>query len=97
MAKANAHLWSSRPWNSDVGRVVDWIRRWRKSGSYASRQAVRAFYLIAVEEVGELPTRAAVQAAGLDLPAFLHTGTGTEQPAEKPVGEIAAGELAKAA
>ena len=86
MAKANAHLWSSRPWNSDVGRVVDWIRRWRKSGSYASRRAVLAFYLIAVKDAGEVATLAAVKAAGLTLPDFLTEAApiAAQAAAEKP-------------
>ena len=69
--RPSAHLWPSRPWNSDVGRVVDWIKRWQKTGSYASRRAVLAFYLIAVKDAGEVATLAAVKAAGLTLPDFL--------------------------
>jgi len=71
MARPAAHLWSSRPWNSDVGRVVDWIKRWQKSGSYASRRAVLCFWQIALRDAGEVATRAAVKAAGLTLPAWL--------------------------
>jgi len=71
MARPAAHLWSSRPWNSDVGRVVDWIKRWQKSGSYASRRAVLAFWQIALRDAGEVATLAAVKAAGLTLPDFL--------------------------
>ena len=69
--RPSAHLWPSRPWNSDTGRVVDWIKRWQRSGSYASRRAVLAFWQIAVKDTGEVATRAAVKAAGLTLPDFL--------------------------
>ena len=66
-----ARLWASRAWNTDTGRVVDWIKRWQKSGSYASRRAVLCFWQIAIRDTGEVATRAAVKAAGLTLPDFL--------------------------
>ena len=69
--RTSAHLWPSRPWNSDTGRVVDWIKRWQRSGSYASRRAVLAFWQIALRDAGEVATLAAVKAAGLTLPDFL--------------------------
>ncbi len=60
--------WASRAWNTDVGRLVWWLRRHRKTGSYASRRAVLAFWQIALQDAGEVASRAAVKAAGLTLP-----------------------------
>jgi len=89
--RPSAHLWPSRPWNTDTGRVVDWIKRWQKSGSYASRRAVLAFYLIAVKDAGEVATLAAVKAAGLTLPAWL------EKPAQQGPGPATGESLEQAA
>jgi len=66
-----ARLWASRPWNTDTGRLVWWLRQHRKTGSYTSRRAVRCFWQIALRDAGEVATRAAVKAAGLTLPAWL--------------------------
>ncbi len=71
MARVNSHLWASRPWNTDTGRLVWWLGQHRKTGSYASRQAVLCFWRIALRDAGEVATRAAVKAAGLTLPAWL--------------------------
>jgi len=50
---------------------VWWLKQHKRTGSYASRRAVLAFYLIAVKDAGEVATLAAVKAAGLTLPDFL--------------------------
>lgn len=71
MARVNSHLWASRPWNTDVGRLVWWLRQHRKTGSYTSRRAVLAFWQIALRDAGEVATRAAVKAAGLTLPGWI--------------------------
>jgi len=71
MARVNSHLWASRPWNTDTGRLVWWLGQHRKTGSYASRRAVLAFWQLAVKDAGEVATLAAVKAAGLTLPDFL--------------------------
>ena len=69
--RPSARLWPSRPWNTDTGRLVWWLKQHKRTGSYASRRAVLAFYLIAVKDAGEVATLAAVKAAGLTLPDFL--------------------------
>ena len=71
MARVNSHLWASRPWNTDTGRLVWWLRQHKRTGSYASRRAVLAFWQIALRDAGEVATLAAVKAAGLTLPDFL--------------------------
>ena len=86
-----ARLWASRAWNTDTGRVVDWIKRWQKSGSYASRRAVLCFWQIAIRDTGEVATRAAVKAAGLTLPAWL------EETAQQGTGPATVESLEKAA
>lgn len=67
----NAHLWPSRPWNQPAGRVVDWVKRYNRSGSHTARQALRWSYLVALADAGEVATHAAVKAAGLTLPGWL--------------------------
>ena len=91
MARVNSHLWASRPWNTDTGRLVWWLRQHRKTGSYTSRRAVLAFYLIAVKDAGEVATLAAVKAAGLTLPAWL------EKPAQQGPGPATGESLEQAA
>lgn len=91
MARVNSHLWASRPWNTDTGRLVWWLRRHRKTGSYASRRAVLAFWRIALRDAGEVATLAAVKAAGLTLPAWL------EKPAQQGTGPAAGESLEQAA
>ncbi len=86
MARVNPDLWASRDWNTDTGRLVWGLRQHRKTGSYASRQAVLAFWLIAIRDAGEVATRAAVKAAGLTLPDFLTEAApiAAQAAAEKP-------------
>ena len=91
MARVNSHLWASRPWNTDVGRLVWWLKQHKRTGSYASRRAVLAFYLIAVKDAGEVATLAAVKAAGLTLPAWL------EKPAQQGTGAATVEGLEQAA
>jgi len=86
-----AHLWASRPWNTDTGRLVWWLKQHKRTGSYASRRAVRAFWLIALRDAGEVATRAAVKAAGLTLPAWL------EEAAQQGTGAATGESLEKAA
>ena len=83
--------WASRAWNTDTGRLVWWLRQHKRTGSYASRRAVLAFYLIAVKDAGEVATRAAVKAAGLTLPAWL------EETAQQGTGLATAESLEQAA
>jgi len=83
--------WASRAWNTDTGRLVWWLRQHRKTGSYASRRAVWAFWQIAVKDTGEVAARAAVKAAGLTLPAWL------EKPAQQGTGPATVESLEKAA
>ena len=89
--RPSAHLWPSRPWNTDTGRLVWWLKQHKRTGSYASRRAVLAFYLIAVKDAGEVATRAAVKAAGLTLPAWL------EEAAQQGTGAATGESLEKAA
>ena len=91
MARVNSHLWASRPWNTDTGRLVWWLRQHRKTGSYTSRQALRCFWRIALRDAGEVATRAAVKAAGLTLPAWL------EEAAQQGTGAATGESLEKAA
>lgn len=60
-------------WNTDTGRVIWWLRQWRKTGSYTSEQALKAFWNIALQDGSEVAARAAVEAAGLELPPWLDT------------------------
>lgn len=71
MAAVNAHLWPLQPWNQPTGRLVDWLQRYRHSGSHTARQALRWAYLVSLQDAGELATLEAVEAAGLKLPGWL--------------------------
>lgn len=83
--------WAGRPWNTDTGRLVWWLRQHKRTRSYASRRAVLAFWQIAVKDTGEVATRAAVKAAGLTLPAWL------EETAQQGTGPATVESLEQAA
>lgn len=63
--------WRQVDWNTDAGRVIWWLRQWRKTGSYTSERALAAFWQIALQDSGEDATRAALEAVGLEIPAWL--------------------------
>lgn len=79
--RVHPELWQSRPWNTPAGRVCQWIKQYRRTGSYVARQALTWAYLTSLDRVGRFETYLAVKQAGLTLPSWLTASAAPAAPA----------------
>lgn len=70
--RAQADLWNRRNWNTPAGVMVYWLKRALKPGaSELAKGAAKCFYSIALQRIGEVETRRALELADLSLPDWL--------------------------
>lgn len=72
--KPTAESMRNAEWATPAGRLIEWIRRYAKVRSRIAAGMVTWCWQEAIAEIGKDAALAAVEQAGLQLPAFISDG-----------------------